>query len=280
MDCYAANRVAEMEFGADLASHLKQHEADLDVLAGIADLVAKLSEPQQFLLSVLTALEQKLGMLRGTVMLLLTDGNELSVEATRGSSQSTGTDDARYRVGEGVVGRVVETGRPAVIPRVSEEPRFQNRIHNRPPKDCEEVSFLCVPIRLEGEVVGTLSVDLPAQDPESLRESVRVLEIVASMISFDVRSRQGEAMRRRPLEAENLRLRDALKEQFRPESIIGNSHPMRRGLPEDQTGLGGRYHRIDPRRIGDGQGAGGLGHSLCKPAGEEAVRESELRGAQ
>ncbi len=34
-------------------------------------------------------------------------------------------------------------------------------------------------------------------------------------------------MRRQSLEAENLRLRDALQEQFRPENIIGNSHPMR-----------------------------------------------------
>ena len=56
---------------------------------------------------------------------------------------------------------------------------------------------------------------------------MRVLEIVASMISYDVRSRQGEAMRRQSLEAENLRLRDALQEQFRPENIIGNSHAMR-----------------------------------------------------
>ena len=122
---------------------------------------------------------------------------------------------------------MVETAQPMVIPRVSEEPRFQNRIHNRPLKDCDEVSFLCVPIRLEGELIGTLSVDLPAQPPDLLHERVRVLEIVASMISYDVRSRQGEARRRQALEAENLRLRDALQEQFRPENIIGNSHPMR-----------------------------------------------------
>jgi Nif-specific regulatory protein len=109
----------------------------------------------------------------------------------------------------------------------SDEPRFQNRIYNRAPRDCDEASFLCVPIRLEGEVIGTLSVDLPAQSPETLRGRVRVFEIVASMISYDVHSRQGEAMRRESLEAENLRLRDALQEQFRPENIIGNSHAMR-----------------------------------------------------
>ena len=154
------------------------------------------------------------------------DGRELLVEAAQGVPQAT-VSSARYRAGEGVVGRVAETARSAVIPRVSEEPRFQNRIHNRPLKDCAEVSFLCVPIRLESEVIGTLSVDLPAQSPELLAERARVLEIVASMLSYDVRARQCEAVRHQSLEAENLRLRDALQEQFRPENIVGNSHAMR-----------------------------------------------------
>jgi Nif-specific regulatory protein len=204
----------------------EEREGDLDVLAEIADLVAKNADPQQLLTSVLSVLERRLGMLRGTVMLLLPDGQELSVEATHGVPKTT-VRDARYRIGEGVVGLVVETEQSVVVPRVSQEPRFQNRIYNRAPKDCDEVSFLCVPIRLEGEMIGTLSVDLPQQSAERLRERLRVLEIVASMICYDVRSRQCEALRRQLLEAENLRLRDALEEHFRPENIIGNSRPMR-----------------------------------------------------
>ena len=215
-----------IDIGEERTLHWELHEADLNVLAEIADFVSKQVSPQQLLTSVLAVLERRLGMLRGTVMLLLPDGKELLVEAARGAPKAT-VKSARYRMGEGVVGLVIETAQPVVIPRVSEEPRFQNRIHNRLAKDCHEVSFLCVPIRLEGELIGTLSVDLPVQSPELLRERVRVLEIVASMISYDVRSRQGEEMRRQSLEAENLRLRDALQEQFRPENIIGNSHPMR-----------------------------------------------------
>jgi Nif-specific regulatory protein len=231
------------EIGNEELSHLEQHEADLDVLAQIAELVSSQPGPQQLLGSVLAVLERKLGMLRGTVMLLLPDGQELFVEAAQDGPAATAA-GARYRTGEGIIGLVVQTGQPAVIPRVSEEPRFQNRIYHRPSKDCAEVSFLCVPIRLEGEVIGTLSADLPAQSPEMLSERVRVLEIVAGMIAYDVHGRQGEAMRRRSLEAENLRLRDALQEQFRPENIIGNSHGMRavylqirQVAPSDTTAL-------------------------------------------
>jgi Nif-specific regulatory protein len=207
-------------------SRLEQHEADLEVLAEIAEFVTDDAGPQQLLSSVLTVLERRLGMFRGTVMLLLPDGKELLVEAAHDAPTAT-VRNARYQAGEGIVGMVVQTAQPAVIPRVSEEPRFQNRIYHRAAKECAEASFLCVPIRMQGEVIGTLSVDLPAQSPELLPERVRLLEIVASMIAYDVRSRQGEAMRRQSLETENLRLRDALQEQFRPENIIGNSHGMR-----------------------------------------------------
>ncbi len=207
-------------------SHLQQHEADLNVLAEIAALVSVQCEPQHLLSSVFQVLKRTLGMLRGTVMLLLGDGKELILEAAEGAARETVV-GARYGKGEGVLGLVVETARPIAVPRVSEEPRFQNRIHKRPASECADVSFLCVPIRLESKVIGTLSVDLPAQSPELLSERLRVLEIVASMIAYDVRAQQGEAMRRQALEAENLRLRDALQEQFRPENMVGNSHGMR-----------------------------------------------------
>lgn len=205
---------------------VRQHQTDLTVLAAIAGLLATESQPRQLLRAVLAALESGLGMLRGTVMLFLPDDRELLVEAARDVPAVTRL-EARYRPGEGIIGSVVETGQAAVIPRVSEEPRFQNRIHNRPEADCAEVSFLCVPIRLENEVVGTLSFDLPVQSEELLRERLRVLEIVAGMIAHDVGLRRSEAARHQSLREENLRLRDALQQQFRPGNIIGNSHGMR-----------------------------------------------------
>ena len=80
----------ESDIGEERVSHLEQHEADLDVLAEIADLVSKQAGPQQLLTSVLAVLERRLGMLRGTVMLLLPDGKELFVEAAHGCPHGDG----------------------------------------------------------------------------------------------------------------------------------------------------------------------------------------------
>ena len=79
----------EIGIGEEQVSHLEQHEADLDVLAEIADLVSNQPGPQQLLTSVLAVLEPRLGMLRGTVMLLLPDDKELCVEAAHGVPTTT-----------------------------------------------------------------------------------------------------------------------------------------------------------------------------------------------
>jgi Nif-specific regulatory protein len=115
-----------------------------------------------------------------------------------------------------------------IVPRVAGEPGFFNRIHQRTPEESDEVSFLCVPIMLDGEAIGTLSVDVVKQPERALRELARLLEIVAGMIAYDAKSRRQAVLARQNLEAENLRLRSELGEQFRPENIVGNSKPMHR----------------------------------------------------
>ncbi len=219
-------RVCTMAGSDDMQEHLRRHEVELHVLAAIGKLLATQSGQQQMLRDVLAELEQRLGMTRTTIMLLSPDGNELIVEAT-GGIRIANHRDLRYRSGEGITGSVVQTGQAAVIPRVSQEPRFFNRIHRRQAGKSHDVSFLCVPIVLGKEVVGTLSADVPLQDLATLREHARTLGIVGSLIAFDVKSRRLLQLERQNHEAENRRLRDALQERFRPDNIIGNSHAMR-----------------------------------------------------
>lgn len=206
--------------------HVRRTEDELAVLASISELLTTLSGQQQVLSAVLRELEQRLGMIRATVMLLSPDGTELVVEAAR-DLNSPGEDDLRYRLGEGIIGSVVVSGQPEIIPRVSEEPRFQNRIYRRQECEAADISFVCVPITLGREVVGTLSVDLPYTATEALKRQASVVSVVASMIAHDVKARRMAKIQHQQLEDENLRLRDALGEQFRPENIIGNSHIMR-----------------------------------------------------
>ena len=78
------------------------------------------------LLRVLEILEQHHGARSGTVALVDEPTGELAIEAAVGVSWQAAR-RARYKLGEGITGRVVQSGKPVVVPQVSKEPLFLNR---------------------------------------------------------------------------------------------------------------------------------------------------------
>ncbi len=210
----------------DAAPATGRHAAELEAIFNIGRILVSSTNQRQTLEEVLDMLERDLGFRRGTIMLLSPDGSELQLEVAQSIPRSRGQ-GVRYRAGEGVVGRVVETNRPAIIPKVSEEPAFLDRLHRRGAVGETEQSFLCVPISIDTEVVGTLSADREFGQSQSLDEDARVLSIIASVIAANVKARRQAAAARAALEDENLRLRSELEDRFRPENIIGNSGAMR-----------------------------------------------------
>jgi len=165
------------------------HKSQLDVLYSVAGIIGRSGGQRQMLQEVLDLLEVDMAMHRGTIMLLSISGDELVVEATKTICDLPAR-DLRYQRGEGITGRVLQTGKPAVVSSISDEPQFRDRIHRRQSLTGYGLSFLCVPISVGTEVVGTLAVDLYCQHEETLLEAKRLLSIVASMVANDVKSRR------------------------------------------------------------------------------------------
>jgi Nif-specific regulatory protein len=168
---------------------------------------------------------EHMGMSRGTLTLLDRTSGEIFIEAAYGLSASQ-QERGRYKIGEGVTGKVVQTGKPAVVPRISEEPLFLNRTGARQGLRKKDISFICVPIKLGPEAIGALSADRLFSDAVAFEEDVRLLTIIASMIAQAVRMRQTVLEDRRRLLEENTRLQEALKDRFHPSNITGNSKAM------------------------------------------------------
>ncbi len=140
---------------------------------------------------ILRALDKYMGMSRGFITLLNRQTGEIFIEATHGLSKAQ-KERGRYKIGEGVVGKVVETARPMIVPRISDEPLFLDRTGARKNLPKEDISFICVPIRNQREVMGTLSADRLFDESVSLKEDLRLLTIIASMIAQAVRVLQQE----------------------------------------------------------------------------------------
>jgi len=173
---------------------------------------------------VLEILGKHHGTVRGLVT-LLQDTGELRLEASDGIEASS--HGVRYRIGEGIVGRVVESGRPIVVPRVSQEPAFLNRAAKRPELPREELSFICVPILLNRRAIGALGVDLKFNPDRDYERYVKFLGIVSSSVAQAVKIQRLIEEDKKRLVDENIHLRQELKERYDFSSIIGSSGPVR-----------------------------------------------------
>lgn len=161
-----------------------------------------------------------LEMERGSVFLYAQNSKELKIVAAQGLTKEQ-IEKGKYKIGEGIVGRVLEKGKPMVIPNVGEEPLFMNKTGSRIGKN--GISFLCVPIKFKGESIGVLSVDKIFKDKDiTIEEDIRVLEIISSIIAQYVIL--WEHYRESEIERENLKLQ--LKRRYSLPNIIGNSDKM------------------------------------------------------
>jgi Nif-specific regulatory protein len=213
-----------------LATHppkprIRREIKELTLLFEISQTLDSTVDVRDVVVPVLKAMSRHMGMSRGTLTLLNRAAGEIVIEAAHGLSNSE-QERGRYKLGEGITGQVIQTGRPAIIPRISEEPMFLDKTGARRNLAREDVSFICVPIKQGREIFGALSADRLFSDEVSLEEDVRLLSIIGSLIAQAVRLRQSMREERQRLLEENERLQGELADRFRPSNIIGNSKPM------------------------------------------------------
>ena len=178
------------------------------------------------LYTVLDILSNSMGMVRGTVTILNPVRNEIHIEVAHGLSRAA-MEKGKYKPGEGITGRVIQTGKTFLVPKISEEPLFLNRTASRKGAHEKELSFMCVPVKKGREVVGALSVDRPFDESYSLKNGEELLSIIAAMIAQHVINLETIQREKEHLNEENRRLRQELSNKFRITNIIGNSNKMR-----------------------------------------------------
>ena len=172
---------------------------------------------------VLQTLIRHHSVVRGMVT-LLREG-ELQVEAVEGFEDRARS--IRIKLGEGITGKVVESGKPIVVPRVSKEPTFLNLAPRRLDHQKQELTFICVPIMLNRQAVGALAVDLKFKAERDYDSSVKFFGIASSMIGQALNVQRMVEEERRRLLDENTHLRQELRERYDFSNIIGTSGPTR-----------------------------------------------------
>lgn len=156
------------------------HTSYMEIFSKLLQANTKECSVSEYLTALLEILGTHTGMLRCTLCFLDTKHEEMYALAGYGL-QYNEIEKAHYKLGEGIIGTVARTGTPMIIPNVQNEPRFLNRTKVR---DLEHsvISFICVPVLIDGQVRATLSADRENGNIEQLKKDIELLQLVAYLI--------------------------------------------------------------------------------------------------
>jgi len=216
--------------GQNTSSHKLVHSLErkleeITVLYKISQILGSTLNCQEVFPDILGIFHSHLRMSRGTITLMNPLSGELEIYAAHGMKKEE-IERGRYLVGEGITGKVVETGEPAIIPQIEKEPLFLNRTRSRDHLKKSDISFICVPIKNSSAVYGALSVDRLFSEEIAFEEDVRLLSIIASIIAQGLKIHQMVKDEKDQLLTENLTLKENLKEKYSLYNIVGTSNKM------------------------------------------------------
>jgi len=197
-------------------------EADLDFLVDVSNLLSYSEDIYKNMGMLLEKLCKFLTAQYGIITIVNSSQEKIMISASYGltrEEQIRGT----YRVGEGAIGKVVESGKSVVISDIHKDSEFLNKtgllISNQ-----KIIAFLCVPLIVKNEIIGTLSIHKLHKYETDLSYEIKFLNIVGSLIAKNLSIRRKHIEELEELRKENSRLRS--DKPFVPDNIIGNSSLM------------------------------------------------------
>jgi len=200
-------------------------DQEISILTEIGHILSSTLDLRDAFGRMMQIISDQLDMRRGALVLLDDATGRLRTEAAVGLTPDE-MDRGKYALGEGVTGNVVATGRARIIPDLRVDPDFLNRTGRLSPASNETISFLCVPVKLEGRTIGALSVDKPFPGDEQLKGDKMFLDIVAAFMAQAIQINRMVMRQKEELLEENAQLRAQVRDRYRFENIIGDSPAM------------------------------------------------------
>jgi len=187
-------------------------------------LSSSLNLPKTFR-EVLNLLSVHLNTRRGMISLVQESGELRLVGASGLSSEEFKR--GRFQSGEGVTGRILQSGMPVVLHDISDEPLYLNRTGALDDVKDQAIAFIGVPIKVGAETIGVLSIDRVADGRGGkFKDDILLLTMVANLIGQTVRLHQGVEAERSLLIQEQQRLKSELHGKYSLDNVVGHSKVM------------------------------------------------------
>ena len=214
---------------------------ELLLMREVMKLVGQSLSPAHVLREMLHLMSELVGLNRGRVVLADSpDAGSVGAQqamhtaSIRHSYGLTQAEAARgtYAWGEGITGRVLATGLPAIVQDVDAEPLFLFRAVKRGQLPVETVAFLALPIAVNGATVGVLACHRIRSRQRHLTDDMALLRVLATLAGQLLQLEQLVAQQTRQLEDRNATLSHALDTHAARYGLIGRSAALLRALGE------------------------------------------------
>jgi Nif-specific regulatory protein len=208
-------------------------EIALNGVYEISKILATPARLEATLSNVLALLSSFLDMHHGIIALLSDDGNP---EVVVGLGWTEANAKTQFdRLPERAIGQIVTTRMPVVVENVANNPLFADWSREEWGDAQSRVSFIGVPIKERGNVIGTLTLDRVWDDQSTypIDDDVRFLAMIANLVGQTVRLHGVIGRDRERLMSEQRRLEKELSETVRPDrearfsGIVGDSQAIR-----------------------------------------------------
>lgn len=211
------------------------HAQELLLMREVMKLVGRSLAPAFVLREMLHLMSELLGLNRGRMV--LADDAVPGAERTasvRHAYGLTALEAARgvFRWGEGITGRVLASGLPAIVQDVDAEPLFLFRTVARADLPPQTVAFIALPIEVNGATVGVLACHRIRSRQRHLNDDLALLRILATLTGQLLRLEQLVAEETRQLAARNEALEHALDVNSARYGLIGRSPALLQALAE------------------------------------------------
>ena len=140
-----------------IQTHPGLDEQAVTVCLEAAKLIGKSLEPDIAIAGILRLLSQRLKLEKGRVVMPNPESGSLHIRYSYGLTEDE-KQRGIYALGEGVTGRVITTGKIALIPDVTSEPTYLARVADLKDNNNQNLAYIAVPIVKDDTPIGVLAV--------------------------------------------------------------------------------------------------------------------------